>query len=69
MSKRVLLAALLAAALLVVGAALYITTTSATPQSAEDCADKPKPKVEFAMAAECDDAAAPPPDHRPAPGP
>ena len=68
MSKRVLLA-VLALALLVVGAALYMTTTSATPQLAEDCADEPKPKEEFAMAAECDDpgAAAASPGHTPDP--
>ena len=36
------------------GAAVYVHSTSKAAAVAEDCEDKPKPKDEFAMAAECD---------------
>ena len=38
---------------------VYMYSTPKTLVAAEDCDDKPKPKDEFAMAAECDAPAAP----------
>jgi hypothetical protein len=53
MSKRTLLF-IVALALLLAGGALYYWTVARPAAAAADCADKPKPKDEFAMAAECD---------------
>jgi hypothetical protein len=53
MSKRtlVLMAALV---LLLGGGALYYWTVARPAAAAADCADKPKPKDQFAMAAACE---------------
>jgi hypothetical protein len=51
MTKRTVI--LMLVALLVVAGAIYYYAI-ARPASAQDCADKPKPKNDFAMAAECD---------------
>jgi hypothetical protein len=51
MTKRTLL--IVAALVLLLGGAMYYWTV-ARAAAAADCADKPKPKDEFAMAAECD---------------
>jgi len=61
MSKRMLMMVLALGLLVAAGAVAYVHSTSKTPASAEDCADKPKPKNEFAMAAECDTPGAPAP--------
>jgi hypothetical protein len=54
MSKRMVMMLLAMVLLLAAGTLLYINSTSKTLASAADCEDKPKPKNEFAMAAECD---------------
>jgi flagellar basal body-associated protein FliL len=56
MTKRTFL--LVAAIMLLVGGSALYYWTVARPRAAAaaDCADKPKPKNEFAMAAECDAA-------------
>ena len=59
MSKRMLIMLLAMVLLLAAGALVYINSTSKTLASAADCEDKPKPKDEFAMAAECDTPGAP----------
>ena len=56
MKTRTLVVALVALLLLLVGVIGYRRSAA---KNAEDCADKPKPKNEFAMAAECDGGAAP----------
>jgi hypothetical protein len=66
MSKRVLVMLVVLGLLAAVGTWVYIYSTPETLSAAEDCEDTPKPKDEFAMAAECDappepaGAAAPP---------
>jgi hypothetical protein len=66
---RILLVALAALLLLLVGLYGYRRATVGPAQVATaDCGDKPKPKSEFAMAAECDGAAAPA-AARPSPAP
>ncbi|HJW46322.1 MAG TPA: hypothetical protein VJ484_07505 [Lysobacter sp.] len=59
MSKRMLIIVLALVLLVAAGALLYINSTSKTLAAAEDCEDKPKPKNEFALAAECDAPGAP----------
>jgi flagellar basal body-associated protein FliL len=59
MSKRMLIMVLTVVLLVAAGALVYINSTSKTLASAADCEDKPKPKNEFAMAAECDTPGAP----------
>lgn len=58
MKTRTLLVALVVLLLLLVGVMGY-RRAAARNASAADCADKPKPANEFAMAAECDGGAAP----------
>ncbi len=65
MSRRVLLMVLALCVVVGAGALAYVYSTPKTLTAAEDCGDKPAPKVEFAMAAECD--AAPPQPAAPAP--
>jgi hypothetical protein len=65
MNRRVLLVALVAVLLLVGGLLVYRHRTG---QAAADCADKPKPKDEFTMAAPCDTGAETP-KGTPAPAP
>jgi hypothetical protein len=60
MSTRMLVRLLIVVAALVVGVVVYTYTTSKQVPAAADCAEKPKPKSEFAMAAECDGADAKP---------
>ena len=55
MKTRTLLVALAALLLLLAGVMGY---RRAAARNAADCADKPKPANEFAMAAECDGGAA-----------
>jgi hypothetical protein len=45
--------------LLAAGTLVFINSTATTLASAAECEDKPKPKNEFAMAAECDTPGAP----------
>jgi hypothetical protein len=52
MIKRTLL--IVAALVLLLGGGAMYYWTVARAAAAADCADKPKPKDEFAMAAECD---------------
>jgi hypothetical protein len=52
MTKRTLL--IVAALVLLLGGGAMYYWTVARAAAAADCADKPKPKDEFAMAAECD---------------
>lgn len=59
MSKRMLIMVLALVLLVVAGALVYINSTSKTLAAAGDCEDKPKPKNEFALAAECDAPGAP----------
>ena len=59
MRARVLLVAIAALLLLLAGAYGYRRSHGGTQAAAADCADKPKPKNEFAMAAECDGRAEP----------
>lgn len=54
MSKRMLVMVLASVLLLAAGALVYVNSTSKTLAAAEDCEEKPKPRNEFAMAAECD---------------
>jgi hypothetical protein len=54
MNRRAVLVALVAILLLVGGLLAYRHKAS---QAAADCADKPKPKDEFMMAAPCDTGA------------
>jgi hypothetical protein len=56
MKTRTLLVALVALLLLLAGVMGY---RRAAARNAADCADKPKPQNEFALAAECDGGAAP----------
>jgi hypothetical protein len=60
MTKRTLL--LVAALLLLLGGGALYYWTVARPAAAAsaDCADKPKPKNDFVMAAECDGGEKPP---------
>ena len=58
MSKRVRVMVLACALLVAAGVLVYMYSTPKTLVAAEDCDDKPKPKDEFAMAAECDAPAA-----------
>jgi hypothetical protein len=60
MSMRMLVRLLIVVAALVVGVVAYTYSTSKQAPAAADCAEKPKPKSEFAMAAECDAADAKP---------
>ena len=53
MTKRTLLL-VVALAVLLGGGALYYWTVARPAAAAANCADKPKPKDDFAMAAECD---------------
>jgi hypothetical protein len=53
MTRRTILL-VAALVLLLGGGALYYWTAVRASAAAEDCADKPKPKDEFAMAAECE---------------
>ena len=69
MSKRVLVMLVFLGLLAAAGTLVYIYSTPEARVAAEDCEEKPKPKDEFAMAAECDAAPAPagtasPPDPR-----
>ena len=67
MSKRLLVMVLALGLLVAAGAWIYVLKTSNTLAAAEDCEDKPKPKNEFALAAECDAPATPSsPDAAPA---
>lgn len=59
MSRRVVIVTLLAALLALAGSVAYINSTSNTAAAAEDCAEKPVPKDEFALAAECEGEATP----------
>ena len=59
MSKRVLVMVVACALLVAAGVLVYVYSTPKTLVAAEDCDEKPKPKDEFAMAAECDAPAAP----------
>jgi hypothetical protein len=59
MTKRTILL-MVALGLLLGGGALYYWTVARPATAAADCAEKPKPKDEFAMAAECDALEAPP---------
>jgi hypothetical protein len=54
MTKRTLLFVAALVLLLGGGALYYWTVARAAAAASADCADKPKPKDEFAMAAECD---------------
>jgi hypothetical protein len=54
MSKRVLVMVVAFVLLAAAGALVYVYSTPKTLAAAEDCEDKPKPKNEFSMAAECD---------------
>jgi hypothetical protein len=54
MSKRLLVMIVTFGLLAAAGALVYINSTPKTTAAAADCAEKPKPKDEFAMAAECD---------------
>ena len=63
MSRRVLLVGLIAVLLLVGGLLVYRHRAA---QAAADCADKPKPKDEFTMAAPCDTGAEAPKGAAPA---
>jgi hypothetical protein len=54
MSKRTLLFMVVALVLILGGGALYYWTVARPAAAAADCADKPKPKDEFAMAAACE---------------
>ena len=54
MSKRVLVMLVVLGLLAAVGTWVSIYSTPETRSAAEDCVDTPKPKDEFAMAAECD---------------
>ena len=56
MKTRTLLVALVALLLLLAGVMGY---RRAAARNAADCAEKPKPQNEFALAAECDGGAAP----------
>jgi hypothetical protein len=58
MSKRTFVMVVALVLLAAAGAVVYIYSTPKATALAEDCEDKPKPKNEFAMAAECD---SPPP--------
>ena len=75
MSKRLLVMVLALGLLVAAGALIYVNKTSNTLAAAEDCEDKPKPKNEFALAAECDAPAVPaspgaaPAPAAPTPGP
>jgi hypothetical protein len=53
MTKRTILL-VTALVLLLGGGALYYWTVARASAAAADCAEKPKPKDEFAMVAECD---------------
>ena len=57
MSKRVLVMLVVLGLLAAVGTWVYVYSTPDTLSAAEDCEEKPKPKDEFAMAAECDASA------------
>lgn len=59
MSKRTLVMVVALVLLVAAGALVYINSTPQAAALAEDCEDKPKPKNEFALAAECDAPAAP----------
>jgi hypothetical protein len=59
MSKRMIIMVLALVLLVAAGALVYINSTSKTLAAAEDCEEKPKPKNEFALAAECDAPGAP----------
>jgi hypothetical protein len=54
MTKRTFLLVAAIVLLLGGGALYYWTVARPRAAAAADCADKPKPKDEFAMAAECD---------------
>lgn len=54
MSKRTLVMVVALVLLVAAGALVYINSTPQAAALAEDCEDKPKPKNEFALAAECD---------------
>lgn len=54
MSKRTLVMVVALILLVAAGALVYINSTPQAAALAEDCEDKPKPKNEFALAAECD---------------
>jgi hypothetical protein len=71
MSKRMLIMVLASVLLLAAGALVYVNSTSKTLAAAADCEEKPKPKNEFAMAAECDAPGGPAatPAAAPAPSP
>lgn len=59
MSKRTLVMVVALVLLVAAGALVYINSTPQAAALAEDCEDKPKPKNEFALAAECDTPGAP----------
>lgn len=54
MSKRTLVMIVALVLLMAAGALVYINSTPQAAALAEDCEEKPKPKNEFALAAECD---------------
>jgi hypothetical protein len=54
MTKRTFLLVMALVLLLGGGALYYWTVARPRAAAADDCAEKPKPKDEFAMAAECD---------------
>jgi hypothetical protein len=54
MTKRTVLLVAAVVLLLGGGALYYWTVARGAAAASGDCADKPKPKDEFAMAAECD---------------
>jgi hypothetical protein len=54
MSKRVLVMLVVLAVLVTAGTWVYVYSTPQPRSLVEDCDELPKPKDEFAMAAECD---------------
>lgn len=60
MSRRMLVVVLAFGVVTAIGALVYVNSTPPPPLPVEDCEDKPAPKDEFAMAAECDAADATP---------
>jgi hypothetical protein len=68
MSKKTLVMVVALILLVAAGALVYINSTPQAAALAEDCEDKPKPKNEFALAAECDAPGAPAPAGQGTPG-
>jgi hypothetical protein len=59
MPRRVIVMVLAVLIVAGLGAIAYVYWTPQAVAAADDCQDKPAPKDEFAMAAECDAPAAP----------